>query len=164
MPNKRKYTSAKQLASAINKYLRSIRTRSIVYEVDAEGCYVLDKSVDPWEKIPAKDDNGKPLYVERYVVPPELHHIADAVGMCYDTWLKYASGEYDTDDECFSKVCSDAKELCLRWALKEMHTRTKGIAAMEWVLRVNYGISDESNSSANEIVVKIKSSDDGYEE
>lgn len=136
MANTRKYTSVKKFAAAVEKYLRSIRTKSVVYEVDSYGNYVRDKS---GAKVPAKDMDGNPMYVETYVVPPELHDIADAVGMCYDTWLKYASGEYG---EGYAEVCAAAKEICLRWTLREMHTRTKGVDAMKWVLQVNYGMRE----------------------
>ena len=136
MANKRKYTSPRKLAEAIEKYLRSIRTKSIVYETDSFGAYVRDGAGD---KIPAKDADGNDMYVETYVVPPELHDIAHAVGMHYDTWLKYASGDYGED---FAEVCTAAKELCLRWVLREMNTRTKGIDAMKWVLQVNYGMRE----------------------
>ncbi len=137
MANTRKYTSAGKLRAAINKYLDSIRMRCVVYETDAYGAYVRDGNGD---KVPAKDVNGKPMYVVTYVVPPELHDIASAVGMkCYDTWLKYASGDYGED---FAEVCAEAKEVCLRWTLREMHTRTKGVDAMKWVLQVNYGMRE----------------------
>lgn len=136
MPNVRKYTSAGKLRKAINSYLDSIRTRSIVYETDAYGVYVRNKD---GEKVPAKDVNGNLMYVDTYVVPPELHEIASAVGMHYDTWLKYASGDYGED---FAEVCAEAKEVCLRWVMREMHTRTKGVDAMKWVLQVNYGMRE----------------------
>ena len=158
MANKRKFKSAKAFADVVDKYLRSIRMRSVVYQVDSRGEYVRDADGC---KVPALDENGDEMYVETYVGPPELRDIADAVGMCYDTWLKYASGEYG---EGFAEVCAAAKEVCLRWALREMHTRVKGVDAMKWVLSVNYGISDESSSASGEIVVKIKTDDDGYEE
>lgn len=136
MANTRKYTSVKKFAEAVDKYLRSIRTRSVVYEVDSYGAYVRDSGGN---KIPALDIDGNEMYVETYVVPPELHDIASAVGMCYDTWLKYASGDYG---EGFAEVCASAKDICLRWALREMHTRVKGVDAMKWVLQVNYGMRE----------------------
>lgn len=158
MANKRKYTSAKVFAKAVDKYLKSIRTRCVVYEVDSYGSYVRN---DDGDKIPAKDANGNEMYIDTYVVPPELHNISHAIGICYDTWLKYASGDYGDD---FAEVCAAAKEECLRWTLGEMHTRTKGVDAIEWILKVNYGISDESSGASNELVVTMRGMDNEYAE
>lgn len=139
MSNKRKYTSAKALRAAVDGYLRSIRMRSVVYAVDSRGEYIRD---DDGKKVSAYDDDGNELYVETYTVPPELRDIASAVGMSYDTWLKYASGEYDTERQCFSEVCADAKDVCLRWALREVATRHKGVDGIKWSLQVNYGMRE----------------------
>ena len=139
MANKRKFKSAKAFADAVDKYLRSIRVRSVVYQVDSRGEYVRDAD---GRKVPCCDENGDEMFVETYVVPPELRDIAAEVGMSYDTWLKYASGEYDTDKQCFSEVCAEAKDVCLRWALREVATRHKGVDGIKWSLQVNYGMRE----------------------
>lgn len=139
MANKRKYTSAAAFERAVCKYLNSIRMRSVVYEVDSRGEYVRDED---GHKVEARDGAGNKMYITTYTVPPELRDIADAVGMSYDTWLKYASGEYDTDTQKYSEVCADAKSACLRWALREIHTRHKGVDGIKWSLQVNYGMRE----------------------
>ena len=141
MANRRKYTSPAALRAAVEAYLNSIRVRNVVYKLDSRGEYVRDADGD---KIAERDANGNAMFIESYAVPPELHDIADAVGMSYDTWLKYASGEYDTDRKRFSEVCADAKEVCLRWALREMHTRHKGVEGIKWSLQVNYGMREKT--------------------
>lgn len=141
MANRRKYTSPAALRAAVEAYLNSIRVRNAVYKLDSRGEYVRDADGD---KIAERDANGNAMYIDSYAVPPELHDIADAVGMSYDTWLKYASGDYDTDRKRFSEVCADAKEVCLRWALREMHTRHKGVEGIKWSLQVNYGMREKT--------------------
>ena len=137
MPNTRKYTSAKALRRDVDKYLKSIRTTAKVYETDSFGEYVRDADGD---KVIVRGDDGKPMTVERYIVPPDLHNIAfNCKGMCYDTWLKYASGEYDDEDNAYSEVCAYAREICICWAMREVNTRTKGAEGVKWSLQVNYG-------------------------
>ena len=58
MSNKRKYTSAKALRTAVDGYLRSIRMRSVVYAVDSRGEYIRD---DDGKKVSAYDDDGNEL-------------------------------------------------------------------------------------------------------
>ena len=120
MPNKRKYTSAKKFSAAVDKYLRSIQTRNDTGQLDLD---------------------GKPIVINEFVVPPELRDISAAVGFeCYDTWLAYASGKYDDDKNDFSSVCAKAKDVCLRWSLREVNTRIKGTDGIRWNLQVNYGL------------------------
>ena len=137
MPNYRKYTSAKALRRDVDKYLDSIRTTAKVFETDSNGEYVRDADGD---KIRVKGADGEPMVVERYVIPPDLRDIAYACKrMCYDTWLKYANGDYDDENNSYSEVCAYAKEVCIRWALREVNTRTKGAEGVKWSLQVNYG-------------------------
>lgn len=163
MPNTRKYTSAKALRRDVDKYLKSIRTTAKVYETDSFGEYVRDADGD---KVLVRTEDGKPMTVERYVVPPDLHDIAYACkGMCYDTWLKYAAGEYDNEDNDFSEVCAYAKDVCIRWAMRVATMGGKGAGGHAWNLRVNYGIgAEEKDSECGNITVTIKSPDSEYEE
>ena len=141
MANQRLYTSAEALKRDVNKYLKSIRTTAKVYETDSQGEYVRDADGN---KIPVLTSKGEPMTVERYVVPPELRDISYACkGMCYDTWLKYASGEYDDEDNKFSEVCAYAKELCIRWGMRIATMGGKGSGGHAWSLKVNYGIGPD---------------------
>ena len=161
--NRRKYTSARALRRDICKYLKSIRTDVRVYETDLLGEYVRDAD---GAKVPLFDGDGKPVTVEGYVVPPDLRDIAHAVGMSYDTWLKYASGEYDDESNRFSEVCAEARELCIRSAMRAVTLGGKGAAGRAWSLKVNFGIgSDEKESDkGGNITVTINSPDGSYEE
>ena len=120
MANTRKYTSAKAFAKAVDTYLRSIQTKRETRHLDLD---------------------GNPIVLIEFVVPPELRDISAAVGFeCYDTWLAYASGKYDDDKNKYSAVCAAAKDVCVRWALREVSTRTKGTDGLKWSLQVNYGL------------------------
>lgn len=164
MPNTRKYTSAKALRRDVDKYLKSIRFDAKVYETDSNGEYVRDTDGEKIEVLGADDT---PMTVERYAVPPDLHDIAYACkGMCYDTWLKYAAGEYDDEDNDYSAVCAYAKDVCIRWAMRVATMGGKGSGGHAWNLKVNYGIGvDEKDSDkGGNITVTIKSPDSEYEE
>lgn len=118
MANQRKYTSARVFKKAIDKYLRSIQTMS-------------DMGYD--------DLDGKPIKIAQYVVPPTLSDIRAAVGMSADTWLVYASGEYDDEDNDFSAVCASAKEECERYLERQLSIRDKGLDGIKFNLQCNYG-------------------------
>ena len=118
MANQRKYTSARVFKKAIDKYLRSIQTMS-------------DMGYD--------DLDGKPIKIAQYVVPPTLSDIRAAVGMSADTWLVYASGEYDDEDNDFSAVCASAKEECERYLERQLSIREKGLDGIKFNLQCNYG-------------------------
>ena len=140
MPNEKKYKTAKALENAINKYLRSIRTKRELNELS---------------------EDGKPITVVEYIVPPEIGDIVHELKISHQTWWRYISGKCGDD---YQAVCQAAKDECKRWCMRELLTRTKSLDGIEFNLRVNYGLNDKQLPAPEAPPVRVTIGDESLAE
>lgn len=142
--NKRKYRTPKALEKAVEAYFRSIsRTRTATEPYDTGR---TDKYGHPIMGCRAVyNDEGEEITYREFIVAPRMTALCRHLGICAQTWARYASGEGAADEaeaRRWREVCENAKAVCEDYLKGELITRHKGVTGIMFELKANYGYTD----------------------
>lgn len=139
----RKYKSAAEFASAVDAYFDKITYEEPARHPDA---WISGKYI-PGE--PITNGAGEQIMVRRYVVPPSVIGIQNAIGVSRETWSNYS------DVPSYAEVIEYARrriEEYLNQALIEMGRDNKGVI---FSLENNFGYREKREDTVHQTSADI---------
>lgn len=139
MGRPRRYTE-RTLGREIDAYFRGItRTVTVQEQVntgerDAKGHWIY-----ALEDI--RNDDGEPVKVRQFVVPPTVGGLCEHLGIHRSTWADYCSGDLHPE---FREVTARAREVMQHYLESELLGRDgKNLKGVIFSLQNNYGMSEK---------------------
>lgn len=115
----RRFETAAALRKAVEAYFDSISRTCVV--LDDEGNDVLT-------------DDGAPVKVREFIVPPSMSGLMLSLGITRKTWSNYASSER----EDIRWICERAKGIIEDYLERQLLTRQKGVQGIIFNLSANF--------------------------
>lgn len=139
MGRPRKYTE-RTLRKAVEAYFRGI-TRTVTLqeqvntgEKDGWGHWV-------YELRDVRNDDGEPVKVRQFVVPPTVGGLCEALGIHRSTWADYCDGEKHPE---FRELTAWAREAIQHYLESELLGRDgKNLKGVIFSLQNNFGYSEK---------------------
>ncbi len=135
MPNRRKYKTAKQLRTAVDRYIRKNsrilpRTEEVWSgELDDKGHRVMTLNA-----IQAED--GSTIEYRAWAIPPNVGGLCRELGISRQTWADYCNREKHPE---FAEVVQDVQDMMQTWLEEELLTRPdKELKGIIFNLENNY--------------------------
>lgn len=117
----RKYKTRKSLSDGIERYFKSI-SRTVEAK-DMTGATILN-------------DDGEPIRMVQYVVPPSISGMCLFLGIDRSTWQNYCDGDMHPE---FQTATTEARERIVAYLEQQLLTREKGLQGVIFNLQNNYG-------------------------
>lgn len=153
MSAKVKYTPA-ELADAVESYFNSIKRTAAATELVPTGETARNGS-PKMALEPILDGDGKPVMVEKWIVPPTITSLCLFLNISKMTWSEYSRRKG------YSEICEHAKEVCREYLERELLTRDR-VDGVKFALQFahGYGIKDgeKNGASADAQNAPVKSS------
>lgn len=121
----RVYSTAKELAKAVDGYFASISRTQELRNALGE---------------PVLNDAGKPVEEIHWIRPPQESALALHLGITSRTWTNYCDHEKNPD---FADITDWAKQICRAYLEEQLITREKNVQGLIFNLQVNYGVSPQ---------------------
>lgn len=139
MARPKKYTE-KTLRKAVDAYFRRItRTITIREQVNTGEKDNWGHWVYSLEDV--KNDAGEPVTVRRFVVPPTVGGLCEALGVHRSTWADYCDPEKHPE---FREVTAQAREIIQHYLESELLGRDgKNLKGVIFSLQNNFGMSEK---------------------
>lgn len=130
----KKYKTAAALWKAVEGYFTSIsRTETAAEWVDTGEKDAWGHPVKELQEM--KTDKGEPITYRRYVLPPTVSGLCQALGIHRSTWWEYCDGDKYPE---FQDVVTMAQERICGWNEEQLVTR-KDVRGIIFALQNNYG-------------------------
>lgn len=104
MPTEVKYKPS-ELAAAVDLYFNSIRRERPATELRPTGEYTKN-GMPKMKRCEILDENGAPVLVEEWIIPPTITKLCLKLGISKVTWSKYSKNKK------YAPTCEYAKEVC----------------------------------------------------
>lgn len=130
MPKRKEYTQ-ETFRRAVDKYFAGISRRVAVKELVPTGHYT-QKGAPVLEPRDVKNDAGKLVMEQEYVVPPSLGGLCLHLGISRATWGRYAS------TAGYSDVCDEAKLRVEEYLERQLIQTPKAARGIIFNLQANF--------------------------
>ncbi|MEG1492327.1 MAG: terminase small subunit [Oscillospiraceae bacterium] len=144
MGRPKKYSSANTFSKAIEKYFSSISRTVTLTEKLANGKYT-QKGEPMFDIVNICNDEGEPIRVREFVVPPSVSALCLYLKISKDTW-----GAYLNDAE-LSSAAENARARIEAFLEGELISRVKGVHGVEFNLMQNFGWKDRVSVSGGNV-------------
>lgn len=140
MGRPRKYTPGR-LRKAVERYFRSISRTVALTEPVPTG----EKDEDGhaiYRQEPVRNDLGEQVEVVRYILPPTMADLCQALRIHPATWSRWEDAEKYPE---YAQIVQEVRARLLAWNQRELLTREgKDVRGIIFNLQANFGLREKS--------------------